>query len=219
MALGHRIRDFRIAAGLTKTELANLSGVPVKSIHILEDRDSQKSMYTAAIARALNVETDELLGFTRVGGSLNEPPATYAHSPSAPRAKMVRLKVSEVLRPDGNGLLDASSLPAEEMGFVDVVATEPGLKAIRVRGDALSPAIEDGEVLLIRNAGVCTPGSKVLLTMGTGKRLVKRLLFERSDAFTVADLATSQQSTIERPLIHTAEPVIAVYSADSWRHS
>jgi transcriptional regulator with XRE-family HTH domain len=212
MSLGQRVRTLREGKGLSITALASEAGVPVGTLDRLEKRDSKKSQFTAQLADALGVSVDALLG----GGSVSEPaPGHYAPT-SSTRAGRGRLPVQEQLKARVGGYLDAMAASGP-LGFVEVAQVEPNVRAVRVRGDALSPAIEDGEVLLVRSGAQCSPGSKVLIQLHDGARLCKRLLFERSDAVAVADLSTKEPSTLERSLILSIESISAVYSADSWR--
>ena len=65
--LGDRIRRFRIAKGLTQTELAAQIGVPQQTITYYEVRGvSPPPALLVAIADALDVSTDILLGRKKV---------------------------------------------------------------------------------------------------------------------------------------------------------
>src|SRR5690606_19344030 len=61
MALGKNIRMLRELRGYTLERLSELSGVDVGTISALEVRDSARSKYAPAIARALNVSLEELM--------------------------------------------------------------------------------------------------------------------------------------------------------------
>lgn len=61
MALGKNIRLLREQRGYTLERLSELSGVDVGTISALEIRDSARSKYAPAIARALNVSLEELM--------------------------------------------------------------------------------------------------------------------------------------------------------------
>ena len=69
MNLGSNIRALRLARGLTLEQLSEASGVDVGTISALEQRDSTRSKYTAALARGLGMSMEELLG---------HPPALYS---------------------------------------------------------------------------------------------------------------------------------------------
>src|SRR5690606_25402716 len=61
MALGKNIRMLRELRGYTLERLSELSGVDVGTISALEVRDSARSKYAPAIARALNVSLEQLM--------------------------------------------------------------------------------------------------------------------------------------------------------------
>lgn len=77
MALGNNIRDLRNAQGLTLEQLSELSNVEVGTISALENRDSKRTQYASAIARALGVSVEQLE---------QSPPSSEANrtSPASP---------------------------------------------------------------------------------------------------------------------------------------
>lgn len=95
MALGARIRALRLQRGWTLERLAAESDVDVGTISALENRDSSRSKFAPALARALGVPLEELLSadeLVRVEGSpprsgqrplqASEPTASYAANPA-----------------------------------------------------------------------------------------------------------------------------------------
>ena len=61
--LGQRLRTLRQARGLTQVQLAKTSGITQRAISYYEtDTGLPPATVAAALARALNVSTDELLG-------------------------------------------------------------------------------------------------------------------------------------------------------------
>lgn len=60
MALGKQIQTYRKRAGWTLEQLAEKSGVEVGTISALEQRDSERSKYTGALARAFGLTTEQL---------------------------------------------------------------------------------------------------------------------------------------------------------------
>ena len=219
MALGRSIEEWRKARNLKPQQLAALAGMDVRTLRALETRDSEKTSFDTAIAHAMGLSVEQLKAGPHSGGSAHEPSRSYDVPQKAGFAGRRRIKVAEQVRALEGGRLRPVDTPAAELGFVEVVSADSDMTALRVRGDALSPAVEDGELLIVRRGAGCGPGSKVLITLHSGERLCKRLLFERSDAITVADLANRAQSTIERKDMTGMEPIIAIYSADSWRSS
>lgn len=62
MALGSNVRKLREAARLTQTQLAELAGMDQQALAALEKRDSKSSSFAPALAKALNVSLNQLLG-------------------------------------------------------------------------------------------------------------------------------------------------------------
>jgi transcriptional regulator with XRE-family HTH domain len=89
MGLGQRIRGQRLARGWTLEKLEELSGVAAGTIHALEQRDSARSKYFPALARAFGLTLEDL--------ELDEPP------PPIPKAKASEPKAPAVYL-DANGL-------------------------------------------------------------------------------------------------------------------
>lgn len=61
MSLGQRIRHHRERRKWTLEALAERSGVDVGTISALENRNSQRSKFTAAIAKAFGLSIEQLL--------------------------------------------------------------------------------------------------------------------------------------------------------------
>jgi len=63
---GHRLREARLAAGLSQSELEELSGIPKARLSRYENGHVEPSIQTLArLARALNVSEASLLGDQR----------------------------------------------------------------------------------------------------------------------------------------------------------
>ncbi|MDB5965110.1 MAG: putative phage repressor [Polaromonas sp.] len=60
MGLGKAIKDIRLKTGLTLQQLEELSGVDAGTIHALEARDSSRSQFFPAIAKAFKMTVEEL---------------------------------------------------------------------------------------------------------------------------------------------------------------
>jgi transcriptional regulator with XRE-family HTH domain len=64
--LGHRLREARVAAGLSQSKLENISGIPKARLSRYENGRVEPSIQTLArLARALNVSEGSLLGDKR----------------------------------------------------------------------------------------------------------------------------------------------------------
>ncbi|MDS1141739.1 helix-turn-helix transcriptional regulator [Pusillimonas sp. SM2304] len=61
MSLGKQVKYYRERLGLTLEELEDRSGVAVGTISALEVRDSSRSKYASALAKALGLTLEQLL--------------------------------------------------------------------------------------------------------------------------------------------------------------
>lgn len=60
MALGARLRYYRLKAGISQQDLAAASGVDNGTISALENRDSDRSKFFLPLAKALGLTIDQL---------------------------------------------------------------------------------------------------------------------------------------------------------------
>lgn len=65
MSLGSRVRYYRVKRHWRLEDLAEKSGVDVGTISALETRQSQRSMFTAALATAFGLTIEQLLDESR----------------------------------------------------------------------------------------------------------------------------------------------------------
>lgn len=148
------------------------------------------------------------------GGSNTELPETYSDSPSNKK----RLQVREWVKAGAGGAIESVPLP-EGLDLGSVEHDEfsiDGLYALRMRGDGLSPAIDDGAVMVIANPPEIRALSRVLVTMRDGRRLVLKLLVPTEHSITVAELVSQRQHTIERGDVERIEWVRNVYDPPAW---
>ncbi len=83
MALGKQIQLYRKLAGWTLEQLAEKSGVEVGTISALEQRDSERSKFTGALAHAFGLSIDQL---TDDAHTYPVPAAMQARPPGAQEA-------------------------------------------------------------------------------------------------------------------------------------
>lgn len=133
MALGKRIQAIRTRRGFTATDLAQRSGVKLKTLDRIEKRDSRKSIHASAIAEALGISTDALLR----DGSVDELLNGHAAARSG-RLAGKRIAVQEQVKAREGGKLEAMQITAP-LGFVEVAQVDANMRAIRIRGDAEEP--------------------------------------------------------------------------------
>lgn len=94
MALGKQIRKYRQHFGWTLEELSQRSQIDVGTISALENRDSTRSQYAPAIARAFGLSVEQLLDESQAPTQsvftttlfAREPAAHYGPTPAIPPA-------------------------------------------------------------------------------------------------------------------------------------
>lgn len=146
MALGARIKQRRKELGLTQEQLARLVGVYQSTIQSLESRDSKKSDYTDAIARALDISVEWLrTGQSDAARAAIAEPAIDAYCPpslenvyAAPEIKGVVPLISWVKAGDWSEAADHFE-PGDAEDWLPCPKTHgPRTFALRVRGDSMT---------------------------------------------------------------------------------
>lgn len=155
-------------------DLSSRSGVDVGTINAIEKRDSRRTQYASAIARAFGVTVEEL-----ESGAISSaaPP-----EPSPPPSDFVpirraRLKVSagvtgfSVEPMNGDGLpifFRADWLLAKRLRADRLVA-------VRVNGDSMAPGLYDGDLVVINTDETEPRDGEVFVINYEGEAVIKRL--------------------------------------------
>ena len=178
MALGKNIRSRRETLGWTLEKLSELSGVEIGTISALENRDSKRSQYATALARAMGVTLDEL----EQPDSLPPQPAKGTPqallaglSPAPERTGRVPL-ISWVQAGEWAHAADLLQ-PGEGYEWIDTsVAVQAHTFALRVEGDSMEPEFAPGTILVVEPELDAYPGDYVIAKNGdeaTFKQLVR----------------------------------------------
>jgi transcriptional regulator with XRE-family HTH domain len=111
---GQRLRQTRIGAGLSQSDLEEISGIPKARLSRYENGHVAPSIQTLErLARALNVSEASLLGDER---------ALMEEFFNVLTARSVRIQTSEQAMALGNAVADI----ARALGMVDEAVAEPG---------------------------------------------------------------------------------------------
>ena len=89
-----------------------------------------------------------------------------------------RAPIQGVAQLKNDGLWD-EQVPAT--GWVDVPTSDPTVYALRVKGDALAPAIRNGWIIWCEPRHELVPGEYVLVTQKSGEKMIKELLYANAD--------------------------------------
>ena len=66
-------------------------------------------------------------------------------------------------------------------GWIDVPTSDPTTYSLRIKGDALAPAIRNGWVIWCEPRHTLIPGEYVLVTLTSGVKMIKELLYENDE--------------------------------------
>lgn len=118
---GHRLRDARVQAGFSQSELEELSGIPKARLSRYENGHVEPSIQTLArLARALNVSEASLLGDQRaiLEGFFNVLSSRGVHIVSVDQGARLANAVADMVRALGG---------MRSFGTDDVIGEEPVL--------------------------------------------------------------------------------------------
>lgn len=207
MAMGNNIRFLRLARGLSHDALGELAGTSGQTIVQLEKRDSKKSSYAAAIARAFNLSVEELqetdvAGLDAAKRLLEQADSRalnpFSYSPIPPQVPLSvqepqpeyigrrpptrLLPVVGTARLGENGYYEQLAYPAGHGdGYVEHSSSDPDAYVLQVRGDSMAPAIRNRWYVAVEPNSAITPGEYVAVQLKDGRKMVKELLLRDKD--------------------------------------
>jgi len=193
MALGENLKRIREAQGLTQYELSEKTNniVSQGAISALEKRDSETSRFSAQLAEALGVSINELLG---INYTINEESANLianqsagnykvesiplVDNPAYPSIRRVNLKLSAGIIGFSieHDVEDKSPIVMQRQWFTSRGYNPAKLLATGLKGDSMSPGMNDGDTIVI-NTEDTTPVDGVVFAINyEGELLVKRMV-------------------------------------------
>lgn len=89
-------------------------------------------------------------------------------------------------------------------GWVDVPTSDPTAYSLRIKGDALAPAIRNGWVVWCEPRHALVPGEYVLLALTNGEKTIKELLYSNAEEVSLMSINdTYGRLTVARSEIET----------------
>lgn len=89
-------------------------------------------------------------------------------------------------------------------GWVDVPTSDPTVYSLRVKGDALAPAIRNGWVIWCEPRHALVPGEYVLVTLKSDVKMIMELLYENEEEISFMSVNdTYGRTTVPRSEIAT----------------
>jgi transcriptional regulator with XRE-family HTH domain len=183
--LGRRLRQTRLARGMTQTQLAKLSGVKQSDISKLERGDSASSVGIARLARALGVDPLWL--------ELGEgAPPDLAHDP---KGMAQELSPAFVTIPP--------SLTWEKL---TTMARVPDKFALTLRDGAMHPGLTKGTEVIFEAAEAAEPG-QIVLARAAGGYHVRQLRLQADGSVLAAALSAAWPTFAEFEVVAVAQRV------------
>lgn len=202
MAMGKNIRLLRLTRGLSHDALGALAGTSGQTVSQLEKRDSQKSSYASALAKAFGLTLEELQSADL--GTLDDaqrllddaarrslyiaaPTDHFKHTVQEPQLEYIGraapgrlLPVVGMAKLGEDGYYEELAYPAGHGdGFILHASTDPEAYVLQVRGDSMKPAIRNGWYVVVEPNGPVEPGEYVALQLVDGRKMVKELIVQR----------------------------------------
>lgn len=208
MGVGKNLKKHREARGLTLEKLEELSGVAVGTISALEVRDSSRSMYFPALAKAMGMSIEQLF----------EPPvedgAAEAQRPQGPPV------VGSAKLGDDGHFHELEYPVGHGDGRVDWPSRDPNAYALRCKGESMKPRIRPGEYVVVEPNHEVVSGDEVLVKAKDGRVMVKELTYVR-DGMVHLDSVNESHPKISIPLeeIEVMHYVAGIAKAALWQAS
>jgi phage repressor protein C with HTH and peptisase S24 domain len=111
--------------------------------------------------------------------AVDEPVSHWVVPPQMPRG--VPLIGHVIANPTEDGYFDDMGFPpGAGEALIPWGTTDPLAYAVRVKGDSMYPRYRPGEILVVEPNAAVIPGEDVIVRMKDGRKMVKRLLFQRA---------------------------------------
>ena len=234
-SIGEQAKEFRERQGWTFTrmseEVSKKNGSPVSRqlITQLEQQAGRTPKYLQALAAVMGVSTDALLAggisrkdFGSAEGELGRAATGVGEEPAPEYAgTMNRIRSIPVIgtaRMGDDGHYDEISFaPGAGDGHIDIATADPNAYCLKVRGSSMMPAIRDGWYVLVEPNGQPALGEYVLIKLKNGERMVKELLYQRSDSIEIMSVNGEERRTIYHEDLDGIQAVAAVVSPSKYK--
>jgi phage repressor protein C with HTH and peptisase S24 domain len=192
-------------------QLQRISGTP--SSHISAMLSGNRGM-----GDQLAAKLEQAMG--KPAGWMDEPSAPAADSepgvelePAGRPRFMRRIPVVGTAKLGDDGHFER----IEGDGWITGYTDDQDAYALRVKGDSMHPAIRHGHFVAVAPNSCCVPGEYVVIELRDGRKMVKELIFERSDEIVIESVNGNHRRTIEKSDIDKMHPVVAIVPPSRWR--
>lgn len=182
MGLGDRMLQALKDAGISQAEIARRLGVTPQAVYgwITTGTISKKRLVhfareTGADLASLMSDREDLRVEAMRGQDIGSLVPTRREQAGIPLIGHV------IATPDTDGFFEDMGFPpgAGEL-YIPWATRDPNAYAVRVRGDSMYPRYRPGEILVVEPNAAVVPGEDVVVRTRDGRKMVKRLLFQRS---------------------------------------
>lgn len=114
---------------------------------------------------------------------------------------------------------EISTMQGAGDGFIESYSKDKNAYALRVRGDSMSPAIRDGWFVVVEPNSSPSVGEYVLVKLKDGQRMVKELLYQRTDSVAVMSINGEKRRTISMEDIdenHGLQAIVSILPPSKW---
>jgi phage repressor protein C with HTH and peptisase S24 domain len=113
---------------------------------------------------------------------------------------------------------EISSITGAGDGHIEIATDDPNAYGLRVKGQSMFPAIRDGWYVLVEPNGTPREGEYVLLKLKDGRKMVKELLFRRTEGIEVMSVNGGERLSFDNADLDGMQAVGAVVSPSKYRH-
>ncbi|MGQ8875929.1 S24 family peptidase [Delftia sp. NA_296.1] len=172
--------------------------------------------YFGLDAAAFQTDESALKCATELGlAKQQEDETEYAGRPRRQRG-MVPIVGTAKMGPEGF-YEEFSSIPGAGDGVVDYYSDNANAYGLRMKGMSMFPAIRDGWYVIVEPNDSVSEGEYILIKMRNGSKMVKELLFRRSDSIEVMSVNGGERMTLDLRDIEDYQPIGAVVPPSRWR--
>lgn len=218
MSLKDRIRE--AMGNMTQAELARAVGKSDAAVSLWLDGSTKtlKGETAVLLERATGFRANWLI--TGKGPKRLESAQQYESQPvyAGRRSGVRSVPIVGMARMGERGFYEEiSSIPGAGDGHIDIATADPNAYGLKVRGNSMAPAIRDGWYVLVEPNAAPAVGEYVLVKLRDGQKMVKELLYQRSDCIEVLSVNSGERMTIYTEELESVQAVAAIVSPSKWK--
>lgn len=215
ITIADRLKKAREKSGLTQSQLAQKAKVAQSTIANIENGIRKRPRELLKIAKVLNVSPEWLENGIRLKIFTNALQKIDSHE----YLGSVSTTIVPIRGAAKMGENDGQYEIVEDDGYVEAYSEDTQAYALRVKGDAMHPAIRHGSIVIVEPSGFCSVGEYVVIHLKDGQKMIKELIISRLSEIVVESVNGNKRQTIEKIDIEDMHPISSIVSASKWRSS